>query len=112
MHRTNARDEDGATETSWEGGDALSQLLTLSSDELTLIGAFVLSAVFVSVCVVVVCAARCGRYRKQRDKRSAAAGRQPKSEVAAIDSPLMMTSLTSDSLMASDRQVKNQVRSS
>jgi len=79
-----------------------------------MIAAFVLSAIFVSVCVVVVCAARCGG---RRDKRSSSvlAGRQQRQhqqpEVAAIDSPLMMTSqlTSSDSLMTSDRQLKNQV---
>lgn len=104
LRRTNAQ-EDRAAE-GWEGG-ALAELLELSGDELTLIIAFVLSAIFVSVCVVVVCASRCGR---KRDKRSVA--RQQ--EVVAVgdastDSPLMMTSLTSDSVMTSDRQVKSQV---
>jgi len=104
LRRTNAQ-EDGAAD-GWTGG-SMAELLSLSGDELTLIVAFVLSAVVVSVCVVVVCAARCGQ---KRDKRSA--GRQQ--EVAAIgdasiDSPLMMTSLTSDSVMTSDRQVTNHV---
>lgn len=104
LRRTNAQ-EDGAAE-GWEGG-ALAELLALSGDELALIIAFILSAVFVSVCIVVVCAARCGR---KRDKRSV--GRQQEVTAigeASIDSPLMMTSLTSDSMMTSDRQVTKQV---
>jgi len=93
-------------ETSWEGG-AVAQLLALSGDELALIGAFVLSAVFVSVCVVVVCAARCDR--KHRRHKLA---RQPPEVAAAVgdasvDSPLMTTSLAvSDSTTTSDGQVR------
>ena len=104
LRRTNVQ-EDGAAED-WEGG-TVAELLSLSGEELALIGAFILSAVVVSVCVVVICAARCGR---KRDKRSV--GRQQEVVAigdASIDSPLMMTSLTTDSVTTSDRQVKSQV---
>lgn len=107
------RRTDATEQEAWGGGGggAVAQLLALSGSELMLIVAFILSAVFVSVCVVVVCTtARCDR---KRDKRSVA--RQQ--EVAAIgdasiDSPLMMTSLTSDSVTISDRQVRFQSVSS
>ena len=104
LRRTNAQ-EDGAAE-GWDGG-SVAELLALSADELTLIVAFILSAVFVSICVVVICATRCCH---RRNKRSVS--RQQEVVAigdASIDSPLMMTSLTSDSVMTSDRQVKSQV---
>jgi len=106
LHKTNAQ-EDRAVEN-WEGG-AVAELLALSKDELMLIVAFILSAIFVSICIVVVCTSRCGR--KRCDKRSAG----PQQEVvgigdALIDSPLMMTSLTSDSMTTPDIQVKSHVR--
>ena len=102
LRRTDAHEDDGDA-VGWDSG-AVAQLLALSGDELLMIAAFILSAVFVSVCVVVVCAAR---YDRRRDKRSV--DRQPEVVAigdASIDSPLMMTSLTSDSMMTSDRQVR------
>ena len=99
LRRTDAQ-EDG-TADDWEAGGAVAELLALSRKELMLVVAFVLSAVFVSVCVVVVCATRCDRKRSVRRQQEVVGMGD-----SSVDSPLTMTSQPSDSAMTSDRQVK------